>query len=274
MQIRLFRLLRTALLCATTLGAAHPASAEDSLARLKAAGTVRVAVTETSPPWSYLTDSNLPDGYDVAVAKEIFRRIGVQRVEFVADKFANFIESLATHKYDAVVNSLARTPARATKADFTVPYSVQAFRIWVNTRTNDIRSAADLSGKRVGANSGTTNELWARRNLPKSEIKTYEGSGYVYNDLANGRIDAVIDSSFLGSRMRDNNHLPIKTVGEPVTYSLGAAVVQKGATSLREAMDRAIQSMIADGTLQRLGRQYLGADYDVVGDMQKATENW
>lgn len=60
-------------------------------------------------------EQNEPDGYDVAVAKEIFKRLGVAKVEIVADKFANFVESLITVKYDLVVSGMADTPDRAKK---------------------------------------------------------------------------------------------------------------------------------------------------------------
>lgn len=246
------------------------AETDDSLSRIREAGVVRVANTQTSRPWSFIDDQNQPSGYDVAVAREIFKRIGVPKVEFVADKFTSFVDSIKTHKYDAVVNSLANTPERAKIVDFTEPYSVQAFRIWVSAKNTSIHDIPTLKGHSVGATSGTSNELWARRNLKESEIRTYEGGGLLYSDLVSGRLDSVIDSYFHGQKMIDVNQLPIKVVGEPVTYSLGAAIVPKGANALREAMNKAIADMIADGTLESYGKQYLGADYDVVGDMGKA----
>jgi len=263
---------------AMTLGGASAACAEattdDSLSKLLKTGVVTVANTQTSAPWSYIDNDNQPVGYDVAFAKEVFKRIGIPKVEFVADKFSNFVESIKTHKYDVVINSMAKTEERAKIVDFTAPYSVQAFRIWVNSKTENISTVQTLAGKSVGASSGTTNELWARRNLPNSEIRTYEGAGPLYSDLSNGRLDALIDSYFAGKKTQEANHLPVKVVGQPVAYSLGAAVVPKGADALRDAMDIAIKDMMTDGSLEALGRQYLGADYDVVGDMQKADQHW
>jgi ABC-type amino acid transport substrate-binding protein len=116
------------------------AQADDSLARLQKKGVVLVANTQESPPWSYLDDDNEAAGYDVAVAREIFKRLGVAKVEFVADKFKNFIDGINAKKYDVVVNSLARTPERAKVVDFTVPYTVQDFRIWVHAATPTSRT--------------------------------------------------------------------------------------------------------------------------------------
>lgn len=247
---------------------------DTSLSRLISSGTVRVANTQTSPPLSFSDENNQPDGYDVAVAKEIFKRLNVPNVVFVADKFSNFVQSIAAQKYDVVINSMANTPERAKIVDFTSPYSVEEFRIWVSETNHDIQDVASLKGKTVGASSGTSNELWERQNLKESEINAYDVGGLLYNDLAFGRIDAIIDSYFAGKKMRDLNHLPIKIAGEPVAYSEGAAVVPKGADALRLAMNNAIADMIADGTISRLAKQYLGNDYDVVGDMAKAHHKW
>jgi cystine transport system substrate-binding protein len=258
-----------ALMCTLT---AH--AADDSLTALQQRGVVRVANTQTSPPWSFLGPDNAPAGYDVAVAREMFRRIGIPKIEFVGDKFKNFLEGIQTKKYDVVVNSLARTPDREKVVDFTVPYAVQDFRIWVSVKNQDIKDAATLKGRSVGVSAGTSNELWARRNLAESEIRTYEGGGFLYNDLISGRLDSVIDSYVHGNSVRTVNKLPVKPVGEPLVYSLGAAVVPKGADALRQAMDTALEEMRADGTLQKYGHEYVGADYDMTGNMAKATKAW
>ncbi len=247
------------------------AQADDSLTRLQKKGVVLVANTQESPPWSYVGADNQPAGYDVAVAREIFRRLGVAKVEFVADKFKHFIDGVNAKKYDVVVNGLARTEERAKVVDFTVPYTVQDFRIWVHERNKDVLDPASLKGKKVGVSAGTTNEMWARRNLPASEIKAYDGGGFVFNDLVNARIDAIVDSYFNAYRMKTVNNLPIKSVGEPVVYSLGAAVVPRNSPALLEAMNKAINEMAADGTLQKLANEHVAPGYDMVGNMKKGT---
>ena len=250
------------------------ATEDDSLSRLVKSGTVRVANTQTSPPLSFINADNKPDGYDIAVAREIFKRLGVPNVEFVADKFSSFVQSIQTRKYDVVINGMTKTPDRAAVVDFTSPYGVEEFRIWVNAKNVDIQDVASLKGKKVGASLGTSNELWERQNLKESEILTYDAGGLLYNDLALGRLDAIIESYFAGKKMQEVNRLPIKLAGEPVAYSLGAAVVPKGADALRLAMNEAIAGMIADGTIARLAKQYLGDDYDVVGDLARSEYKW
>ena len=84
----------------------------DILASARASGVIRIANTQSSPPWSLIDDKLQPAGYDVEVAKEVARRIGVAKVVFVADSFKNFVEGLKAGKYDMVMNDLTPSPER------------------------------------------------------------------------------------------------------------------------------------------------------------------
>jgi cystine transport system substrate-binding protein len=242
----------------------------DILAHARANGVIRIANTQSSPPWSLIDDKLQPAGYDVEVAKEVARRIGVARLVFVADSFKNFVEGLKAGKYDMVMNDLTPTPERARQVDFAAPYGVEDFRIFVLSANTDIKEKPDLKGKKVGVTTGTSNETWARANLKESDIRTYDNGGFVFNDLGNGRIDAVISSHFGGMKYATVNKLPIKEVGQPLIYQLSAPAMVKGQQPLRDAVSKAIQDMIGDGTIDRLARKWIGPNFDMVGDINKA----
>jgi cystine transport system substrate-binding protein len=241
----------------------------DLLANARASGVIRVANTQASPPWSMLDDKNQPAGYDVEVAREVAKRIGVARVEFVADLFKNFVEGLKAGKYELVINDLTPTPEREKQVDFSVAYGLEDFRIFVRTSNNDIKDRPDLKGKRVGVTAGTSNESWSRANLPGSEIVTYDNGGLVFNDIAIGRIDALISSHFGGMRYASVNKLPIKEVGPILTYQLSAAAMPKNQPALREAVSKAIREMRADGTIDRLSNRLLGVSYQMSAQIAK-----
>ncbi|MGY6126740.1 transporter substrate-binding domain-containing protein (plasmid) [Paraburkholderia strydomiana] len=263
---------RSAVLLGLTVAAsAVHGQAADALARLASKGEVVIANTQASPPWSHLDDHNQPAGYDVDVAREIARRIGVAKVTFVADTFANFVDGLRTSRYDMVVNSMAATPERKKIVDFSAPYAPQEFRIWVNDRVKGVSKVDDLAGRKVGVGAGTSNEVWARANLKESIIQTYDNGGFLYHDLATGRIDAVIESHFAGLRHKQVNQMPIHEVGPVLTISLGCIALPKNQPELLAAVNRAIADMTKDGTLERIGHRWLGKGYDVVGDIRKAT---
>lgn len=270
--IRLF--IISSLISLASLGAVaiQTASAKDVsvLEKIRSAGVIRIANTQTSPPWSMLGADNKPTGYDVAIALEVAKRMGVPKVDFVADSFKNFVAGLKADKYDLVMNDLTPTSERKMQVDFSDPYGVEMFRIFVHKNNTDITSRATLKGKRVGVSTGSSNESWARANLPGSDIRTYDNGALIFNDLAIGRIDAVIISHFGGMKYADANHVAVKEVGEPLTYQLSAAAMVKDRPALRHAVNSAIKSMMADGTIARLSREYVGKDYDMVGSIEKA----
>ena len=242
----------------------------DILASARAAGVIRIANTQASPPWSMLDDKNQPAGYDVEVAKEVAKRIGVARVEFVADLFKNFVEGLKAGKYDLVMNDLTPTAEREKQVDFSTAYGLEDFRIFVRTANNDIKDRPDLKGKRIGVTAGTSNESWSRENLLGSEIVTYDNGGLVFNDLAIGRVDALISSHFGGMKYATVNKLPIKEVGPILTYQLSAAAMAKNQPALREAVSKAVKDMRADGTIDRLSNRWLGVSYQMSVEIAKA----
>ena len=244
----------------------------DILASARASGVIRIANTQSSPPWSLIDDKLQPAGYDVEVAKEVARRIGVAKVVFVADSSKNFVEGLKAGKYDMVMNDLTPSPEREKQVDFAAPYGVEDFRIFVLASNTSIKDKPDLKGKKVGVTTGTTNESWARANLRESDIRAYDNGGFVFNDLGNGRIDAVISSHFGGMKYANVNKLPIKEVGPVLIYQLSAPAMPKGQQPLKEAVSKAIGDMTRDGTIDRLARRWVGAEFDMVGDIQRALQ--
>lgn len=243
-----------------------------SLASIQAAGVIRIANTQSSPPWTLLDDKNQPSGYDVAIAREVAKRIGVPNVVFVADSFKNFVEGLKAGKYDLVMNDLTPTPEREKQVDFAAPYGVEDFRIFVRADNADIKGVADLVGKRIGVTAGSSNETWALSHLKRSQIRSYDDGGLVFSDLGSGRLDAVIISHFGGMKYANVNHLPVKEVGEPLIYQLSAPALAKGRPDLLAAVNQAIAGMKADGTIERLAKIWVGPQYDMVGSIAKAEQ--
>jgi cystine transport system substrate-binding protein len=262
--------LGATVLALSALAVPAQAQSDTKLAALRASGTLRVGITQTSPPWTYLGDDNKPAGYDVAVAKEVGRRIGAANVVFVADSFKNFIEGLRADKYDVVFNDLTPTPQREELVDFAEPYGVEDFRIVVRSDNKTIAGTDDLKDKTVGVTTGTTNESWSRAHLPRSTIKGYDNGSFVFQDLGNGRIDATVISHFGGLRYAQATNLAVKEVGPPLTYQLSAPALRKDEPALKAAISQAIRSMLADGTIEGMSKTLSGIDYSMPAAIETA----
>jgi cystine transport system substrate-binding protein len=254
----------------TSIAGAACGQAVDYLARARVQGHIRVANTQSTPPWSTIGADNQPAGYDVEIAREVVRRMGIARVVFVADTYKNFVSGLKAGKYEIVMNDLTPTPERARQVDFAAAYGVEDFRIVVRADNGKIAGTGDLRGRRVGVTAGTTNESWAHKNLPQSDIRVYDNGGFLYADLYYGRVDAVISSHFSGMKHAKAGGVAVREVGVPLIYQLSAPAIAKGQPALKLALDQAIAGMLADGTLARIAQKWVGAEYDMTGTIRKA----
>ncbi|HEY0288668.1 MAG TPA: transporter substrate-binding domain-containing protein, partial [Pseudomonas sp.] len=75
---------------------------------------------------------------------------------------------------------------------------------------------------------------------------------------------------FGGEKYKKTNNLPIKAVGEPLTYQLSAPVLKKGRDSLRDAVSKAVDEMVKDGTVDAYSKQWIGPDYHMTHGIQAA----
>lgn len=268
------RLVVVALLGLAACSSAHDANQLDTA---RSSGTIRIAITGTSPPWTEFDEAHRPSGYDVAVATEVARRIGVSRPVFVTDSYKNFVEGLKTGKYELVFNDLTPTPEREKQVAFARAYGVEDFRIFVREDNRDITGPDSLKGKRLGVTIGTSNESWAKAHLSHAVIRGYENGSLIFRDLSLGRIDAVLISHFGGIKYAKANNQPVREVGGPLSYQLSAPAMAKGQPELQAAVDGAISEMVASGEIDRLAVRWVGVPYKmsraILAGEQEATRD-
>jgi L-cystine transport system substrate-binding protein len=163
MALTLFSLLLSA--CGTrqdTSGTSNGSSssneaAGNQLEAIKKAGVIKIGMMGTYPPYNFLNDKKELDGFDVDIAKELAKRIGV-KPEFTAQEFSGLIPSLQKKKFDAVISQVTITEDRKKVIDFTEPYITNHVNIIVNSKTNDITKLEDFKGKTIGVGLGTNDE--------------------------------------------------------------------------------------------------------------------
>ncbi|EIE99850.1 ABC transporter substrate-binding protein [Saccharomonospora glauca] len=231
----------------------------DVLADVRDSGTLRVALTQANPPWNFLDDGK-PVGYDVDVAHEVARRIGVDNVEFVASNFQSFIEGVRAERFDIVISGQTITEERKQQVSFSRPYQVNGVAIFVPSGDRSIGSLSDLEDKVVAVSAGTTQEQFAREEIQGAQVKTYQNATLGLTDLARGNADAMLVSRFQGSYLAKQNDLAVKPVGKLLESEVNGMSFRKGSPAFKKEIDKAIASMIADGTLSRISQQWLGLD--------------
>ena len=242
----------------TASGAA--AAGSDLLSTIQSRGTLIVALEGAWQPWSYHDESDTLVGYDVEVSRAIAEKLGVEP-EYVESDWDSLFAGMDAGRYDLVCNGVEVTDERSKTYDFTTPYGYIHTALAVKKDNDTITSFEDLKGKTT-ANSlaSTYMELAESYGATVQGIDTLEETIQL---LTAGRIDATLnaDVSFY-DYLNVHPDADFKIVAQTEEASHVAIPLRKGeeTASLREAIDKAIEELRAEGTLTELSEKYFGQD--------------
>jgi polar amino acid transport system substrate-binding protein len=263
---------------ATGSSGASGATGEDNtlLGRVMANDQIRIATDPAYPPQSsYDEASGTWEGFDIDVAEEISKRLGLsQPVDWQTPSWDVLTAGKWNDRWDASVGSMTITKERAQVLDFSSPYYYTPAGLAVQ-EGSDIASLDQLSGMTIGVGIATTYELYLERtlNIPGYDfeylvpedvtIKTYDTDSSAIQDLVLGRVDAAFSAvpTLQGAIDHDK---PIQLLGDPVFYEPLAVASDKDApldpTSLVAKISEIIDEMHQDGTLTALSMKWYGED--------------
>lgn len=266
MTVSLFKKLARSSLIAGMVGmtfaftaVANVAHAADLLSTVKQNGTLKIGVEGTFPPFGFKTPSGDLDGYDIDVARELAKRLGVKPV-FITTEWSGIIAGLQAGKFDVIVNQVGVTPARLEQLDFSIPYTYSIAQLI--QRKNDSRqfkSLDDLKGHKLGVSLGSNYNDMAK-SVPGIDVKTYPGAPEYLSDLAAGRIDAALNDRLMLAYLLKHSPLPLRTSGNVGTPEEMAIPFRKHNPEFADAVNAALKAMEKDGTLAKLSNKWFGID--------------
>lgn len=223
--------------------------------------TIVVGLDDEFPPMGFRDENNEIVGFDIDLAKAVGEKLGVE-VEFQPiDWNAKEIE-LESGKVDALWNGLTITDERKENMDFTNPY-IENRQIIVVKADSDIQSKADLDGKLVGIQDGSSavEAVNADELASAIELSTYDTNILALSDLDIGRVDAVVaDEIVLRYYLAHNdNDFRVIEDGDFGDEVYGVAV-KKGNTELLNALQTALDEIDADGTAAEISNNWFSED--------------
>jgi polar amino acid transport system substrate-binding protein len=214
-----------------------------------------------APEEFYKADGTTPQGSDVDIANEISKRFGVD-AEIDNTGFDGIIPALNAKKCDLIISGMNDTPARAVKVDFVDYLKVGQGLLVPAGNPKNIKTLADLSGKTVAVQLGTTNKdaldaastALVAAGKPKIEIQTFQQDTDAFQQLKLGRVDAYSTDSPVVAYY---NSLPenagkFEVGGTPIQPIPIGIAVRKTDADLKTAVQAAIDGMYADGTLKQI----------------------
>jgi polar amino acid transport system substrate-binding protein len=262
----------------TTAAAGEGPCAEDPtdlLAEVCDKGVFTVSTDSAYPPQSSLNEQTGElEGFDIDVATEIAKRLGLE-VAWEEPAWDVITAGSWNGRWDSTVGSMTPTNERQQVLYFTQPYNYTPAVVVVLADDDSVTDlSTDLDGKKIGSCAPCTYSDFLEKKL---DIEGYtfdfiiddaEAAGYdtdttALQDLANGRLDAVITSATTAQGYIDAGN-PVKIVGDPVFYEPLSVGFDKSSDpsseSLYEAVDAIVGEMHEDGTLTSFSEKWYGQD--------------
>lgn len=232
---------------------------QTALERVKAAGKLVVGVDDTYPPMEYRDEKNNLIGFDKDMTDAIGKKLGV-KIEYVPTDFNGILVALESGKFDTVVSSLSVTEERKKEIDFSKPYIEGGQIIIVKTSNTTINTTADLKGKIVGVQLGTTGEEAAAKVDGIKEIKKYDKITEAFHDLSIGRTEAMVADMQVGDYYISKDPGQYKVLTQRLTSEPLGIGFKKGDVELEAAVQTALDELLADGTLSKISTTWFGHD--------------
>jgi len=261
--------MKRILLAALCLAAHHTTAlaADTSLSAVKARGQLVLGLDDAFPPMGFRNDDNQIVGYDVDLAREVARRLGVKLVPQAIDWNAKEQE-LNTGKIDCIWNGFTITEERKQAMLFTAPYLRNA-QVVVVKKGSGFGTLASLKGKKVGLQAGSSaaDALAAAKDFKASlaEVVEFKDNLTALMDLEIKGVDAVVMDLIVANDNIKRSGKPYVILGESLAPEVFGVGFRKGDVALRDAVQGALEAMAADGTLAALTRKWFGSDISVVG---------
>ncbi|MDR5775539.1 transporter substrate-binding domain-containing protein [Caballeronia sp. LP006] len=182
--------------CSKVEAPAQDGAASSTLKTVLQRGTLRVGDCLSFAPFGFYNKDGQPDGYDVDLAKELAKQMGV-KLEVVNTTSANRIPNLQTSKVDVVFCNFTRNLERAKEIAFTNPYVVASEALLVK-KSSGIKSIKDMSNRTIATVKGSTNGDEVRSLNMQVKIQEFDSSQAAILAVKQGQADAMIeDNNFL-----------------------------------------------------------------------------
>ena len=221
-----------------------------------------VGLDDNFPPMGFRDEKNELVGFDIDMAREAAKRMGME-VDFKPIDWSAKEAELSAKRVDVLWNGLTITEERKKNIAFTAPY-MENHQIVVVAATSPIKTKADLAGKVVGAQDGSSAVDAVKKDeaVFKSfkEFKTFGDNVTALMDLSTGRLDAVVVDEVVGRyyvAKKPQDYAVLDDNFGTEEYGVG---VRQGDTELLGQLNKALADMKQDGTAAKIATQWFGKD--------------
>jgi polar amino acid transport system substrate-binding protein len=252
---RRFSALGTAVTLAVSLAACGSGDKSDASGPdlgLMQAGTLRIGTLTDAPPNVYVKDGKFT-GFDNDLITAVAAKLNL-KPEFVGTDFSALLSQVNGGQFDLGSSSITITEARKKTVAFSNGYDFGYLGL-NTTKTSGITSFDQLTGKRVVVVQGTVQDDYAtQKSLNPVRVPNYNAA---VGQLKAGTADAWISPAEIGEKMaKEQGGGVVILAAKELSSAPTAYAVAKSNDKLREAVNKALDQVIADGTWTKLVEQY------------------
>ena len=208
------------------------------------------------PPYEF-HDQNAIVGIDVEIAGAIAEQLGLElEIEDIA--FDSIIPEIVSGKADIGAAGMTVTEDRKQNVDFSDTYA-HATQVIIVKEDSEIKGVADLEGKIMGVQQGTTGDIYVSGDYGDEAVERYAKGMEAVQALAQGKVDAVvIDGEPAKQYIKEVEGL--KIIDESYTDEDYAIAIKKGNTAMVEAVNAALAELKSEGKLDEIVAKYIQAE--------------
>lgn len=221
---------------------------------------LRLAMSGAFQPFSTTDAEGRLVGFDADIATEVARRLGRAPV-LVQTEWAGIQAGLQSGKFDLICGSMAITPDRLERMHFSLPYYVSGAQVFAR---EGLRS---LEGKRIGVTEDSTYARYIAEHpgeFPNTRVLRYGSEAEIVAAMNTGKIDAFVSDLIVGGfYIARGGAAEITPYGGLLYREAVGIAARLDSPGLVHRVNRALFSMITDGTYGEIYNRWVGADPDL-----------
>lgn len=228
----------------------------DTLAAIKARGTVLIGIQGDNSPWGFVNTSGASDGFDADVGKLFAAYLGV-KAEFQPLAVANRIPALTTGRVDILFATMAMLPDRAKVVQFSKPYVANVIGL-VAAKTRAITANNEMKGVTIGVPRSSVQDTQITKNAPDgTTIRRFDDDAATIQALLSGQVEAVGANMFYVQRLEQQRPGVFENKLE-FTRLYNGACTRLGDKPINAAANSFVDQMIAKGELKAPYEKWMG----------------
>ena len=219
-------------------------------------GVLTMGTNAAFPPYEYKDGDDIV-GIDAEIAQAMADKLGL-KLEIVDMDFDSLIASIQSGKVDMSLAGMTVTEERKQNVDFTDSYAT-GVQVIIVKDDSDIASVDDLQDKLIGVQQGTTGHLYCADDFGEDHVNALPNGATAVQALLQGKVDCVVIDQEPAKAFVEANE-GLKILDTAYTTEDYAAAVSKDNPALTAALNKALQELKDDGTIQGILDKYIKAE--------------